>query len=85
VATVDSHRGRPVLIAAAASLAGYTMRGDQRDNTRPDPGTAQVVALLHAPDARLTTRTVAAGTVTVIVSDSRDRGVAILTGRPLTA
>lgn len=69
-----------IVLATGAGVTGYALHATTRPVTVRDPAADQVLALLRAPDARLTTQSVTGGTVTVITSASQDRGIATVTG-----
>jgi anti-sigma-K factor RskA len=72
-----------VLIAAGSGTAGYVVRERQAPPapTRSSQA-AQVLAILRAPDARVTTQPVTGGRVTVVVSGTLNKGVALVNALP---
>jgi anti-sigma-K factor RskA len=83
-----ARRGWRGLVAAAAAVVvlaaggvGYLVGHQGTQAARTDA--ARIEAVLEAPDARVTTQKLTGGgQVTVIVSPSRDQGVAVLAGMP---
>ncbi|HEY2673282.1 MAG TPA: anti-sigma factor [Rugosimonospora sp.] len=72
-----------VLIAAGSGTAGYVARERQAPPAATQSSqAAQVLAILRAADARVTTQQVTGGRVTVVVSDTLDRGVALVNALP---
>ncbi|GIH20421.1 anti-sigma factor [Rugosimonospora africana] len=73
-----------VLIAAGSGAAGYALQEHRAHSAESRARQAnQVLAILHAPDARVTAQSVpVGGHVTVVVSEHLDRGVALIDGLP---